>query len=70
MKDFQPLDLQDPAIKTTSAHKRVARKIAIAFFAALIISVMIAWFGFLGWGAIEILQWLAGYIKNLWTIYF
>ena len=46
---------------------QTGRKVAIWALAILIVSVMIVWFSFLGWGIIAILQWLVDYIKNFWT---
>jgi hypothetical protein len=48
----------------------MGRKVGIYFLAVLIVSAMVAWFVFLGWGFIAILQWLLDCIKNFWTIYF
>ena len=44
------------------------RGLSIALLAAFIISVMIAWFGFLGWGLIELLRSLVGFVKHLWSM--
>ena len=44
------------------------RGLSIALVTALIVSVMIAWFGFLGWGLIELLRSLVGFVKHLWSI--
>jgi hypothetical protein len=46
---------------------QTGRKLAIILLAALIVLVMITWFGFLGWGVIAILQWMLNCVKNLWT---
>jgi hypothetical protein len=45
----------------------MGRKVAITFLAILIASVMIVWFGFLGWGVIAALQGLLDCIKDFWT---
>jgi hypothetical protein len=37
---------------------QAGRKISICLLAAFIVSVMIVWLGFLGWGFIAMLQWL------------
>ena len=59
---------RNPAIKSRlSAH--TGQKITICVLAALIVTVMIVWFSFLGWGFIAILQWLLDCIKNFWTTY-
>jgi hypothetical protein len=39
----------------------------IALLVVLIVSVMIAWVGFLGWGVVEILRTMATGIGSLWT---
>lgn len=39
----------------------------IGFLIALIITVMIVWLGFLGWGMLEMLRALASLIGDLWT---
>jgi hypothetical protein len=43
---------------------RVGRKVGTWFLAAFIISVMIAWFGFLGWGTLSLGQWLLEHIRS------
>jgi hypothetical protein len=71
MNDLQrSIKLQDPSTKPRSSSTQTGRKVAIYFLAVLIVSAMIAWFGFLGWGFIAIFQWLLDCIKNFWTIYF
>src|SRR5207248_5279954 len=70
MNDLQRVDLQDPAIKSRRSPVRTGRKVAICLLVTLIVAVMIAWFCFLGWGAVEILQWLSACIRNFWTTYF
>jgi hypothetical protein len=70
MNDLQRVDLQDPAIKPRLSPAQTGRKVAVYLLATLIVSIMIAWLGFLGWGVVEILQWLSAFIKNLWTMYF
>jgi uncharacterized membrane protein len=70
MNDLQRVDLQNPTIKPRLSPARTGKKVAICLLAALIVSVMIAWLAFLGWGIVELLQWLSAYIKNFWTTYF
>lgn len=64
------IELQDSSTKPRLSSTRMSRKVAIWFLAALILSAMIVWFAFLGWGIIAILHWLLDSIKNLWTTYF
>jgi hypothetical protein len=70
MNDLQRVDLQDPTIKPRLSPARTGKKVAICLLAALIASVMIAWLAFLGWGIVELLQWLSACIKNFWATYF
>jgi hypothetical protein len=70
MNDLRRVDLQDPIIKPRLSPARTGKKVAVCLLAALIVSVMIAWLAFLGWGIVELLQWLSVCIKNLWTTYF
>jgi hypothetical protein len=70
MNDLQRVDLQDQTTKVRHSPARSRRQVAICLLAALIVSVMIAWFAFLGWGMIELLQWLSACIKSFWTKYF
>jgi hypothetical protein len=68
MNDIQrSVNSQNPAIKSRLSSAKTGRKVAIYFLAALIVSVMIVWLSFLGWGFIAMLQWLLDYIKNFWT---
>jgi hypothetical protein len=65
MNDLQrSVKSQSPAIKSQLPSAKTGRKVAICFLAALIVSVMIVWLSFLGWGFIAMLQWLLDYIKN------
>ena len=48
---------------------QTGRKATIFALAVLIVTVMIVWFSFLGWGLIAILQWLLDCFKNFWTTY-
>jgi hypothetical protein len=63
MNDTRHVGLQDPCIKSRSTSAQTGKKTAICLLAALIVLVMIAWLGFLGWGVIATLQWLLDYIK-------
>ena len=60
------LNLQDPRVKLRSSS-RANRRMVIGFLIALIITVMIVWLGFLGWGMLEMLRALASLIGDLWT---
>ena len=60
------LNLQDPRVKLRSSS-RANRKMVLGFLIALIITVMIVWLGFLGWGMLEMLRALASLIGDLWT---
>jgi hypothetical protein len=42
------------------------RRLSVGLLIVLIVSVMTAWFGFLGWGLIEFLRSLVGFVKHLW----
>jgi len=65
MNDLQrSVKSQNPAIKSQLPSVKTGRKVAICFLAALIVSVMIVWLSFLGWGFIAMLQWLLDCIKN------
>jgi hypothetical protein len=39
----------------------------VGLLVVLIVSVMIAWVGFLGWGVVEILRTMLAGIGGLWT---
>ena len=67
MNNLRSIDLKDPRIKARSSSTRTRRKLLIGFLSVLIVSVMIAWVGFLGWGLMEILRAMATWIGNLST---
>jgi hypothetical protein len=67
MSDLQPSVKLYPSTKSGLSSARMRRKVAIYFLAILIVSVMIIWFGFLGWGVVAILQRLLDCIKEFWT---
>jgi hypothetical protein len=62
MNDLKPLDLQDPRIKSGHAKGRAGKKAAIYFLVVLIVAVMVAWLGFLGWGVVELVRSIAAYL--------
>jgi type VI protein secretion system component VasF len=64
MNDNPRVDLHS-SIKAPSSSVPTSRKVATWLLAAIIVLVMIVWFGFLGWGAVATLEWLLGAIKNL-----
>jgi hypothetical protein len=69
MNDLQrTTKMQDPSTNSPLSSQ-TGRKLAVGLLAVLIISVMIVWFGFLGWGAVAILQWMLYCVKHLWTAY-
>lgn len=45
------------------------RGLAIGSLVVLIVAVMTAWFGFLGWGLIEFLRSLHGWLQHLWSMF-
>jgi hypothetical protein len=61
--------LQDPSTRSRLSSAQTARKVTIYFLAALIVSTMILWFGFLGWGFIAMSQGLLDFARNFWTHY-
>jgi fatty acid desaturase len=71
MNSLRPVDLQDPRIKLqkprAEPRTRKGRKIVIALLVGLIVTVMVVWFGFLGWGMVEILRAFTGLVSVLWT---
>jgi hypothetical protein len=70
MNNLQPVDLQDPGIKPRSLSTPMSKKVLIGLLAALIVSAMVVWLGFLGWGMVEILRSIAAFVKTLWTTIF
>jgi predicted PurR-regulated permease PerM len=55
-------------VKARFSLSGARRGLSIAFLVVLIVSVMIAWFGFLGWGLIELGRSLVGFVKHLWSM--
>jgi hypothetical protein len=70
MNDLQrSVKTQNPPTSSRLLSVQMGRKAAICFVALLIVSVMIVWFGFLGWGVVAILQWVLDCARNFWTTY-
>jgi hypothetical protein len=42
------------------------RGLSVALVTVVIVSAMGAWFGFLGWGLIELLRSLVDFVQHLW----
>jgi hypothetical protein len=70
MNNLSPVDLKDPRIKTQPSSGRAVRNLLIALLIVLIVSVMIVWIGFIGWGVVEVLKAIGIWIRNLWTATF
>jgi hypothetical protein len=54
------------SIETRSASIPIGRKVASAFLVMLTVSVMIVWFGYLGWGVVELALWVLGHVRSIW----
>jgi len=67
MNGHQQLRLHNQA-KARFSRPSARRGLFVWFLIVLIVSVMIAWFGFLGWGLIEFLRSLIGFAEYLWSI--
>ncbi len=67
MNGHQQLRLHNQA-KARFSRTGARRGLFVWFLIVLIVSVMIAWFGFLGWGLIEFLRSLIGFAEYLWSI--
>jgi hypothetical protein len=68
MNNHQPVKLRGQSIKPSLSPQSARRKLLITLLSVVIVSVMIAWFGFLGWGMIEILRSLNEAAKALWSM--
>jgi hypothetical protein len=62
--------VQNMSTKSRLASAQTGKKLTIYVLAILIVSAMIAWFGFLGWGFVAILHKLLDCTQNLWQTYF
>ena len=67
MTKLEPVDLKDSQIHPGPCSVWTSKRFAIGLMAIFIVVVMIAWFGFLGWGVIELMRQLTSFIKSLWT---
>jgi hypothetical protein len=68
MNDLQrSVKPQKPPSTSRLSFTRTGRKVAIYLLAGVIVLVMIVWFGFLGWGAVTMLQGLLDCIKSFWS---
>jgi len=65
MNKLEPVDLKDSGILPGQSSMRTSKKLVIGSLAVIILVVMIAWFGFLGWGALELMRELASFFKTL-----
>ena len=70
MNDMNPIGLRDSGFTTRGPRTTTGRKAAVALLAVLIVSVMVVWFAFLGWGAVEMLRSMIGGLGKLWTALF
>ena len=59
--------LQDPPTRIRVSSAQRGRRATIYFLATLIVSTMILWFGFLGWGFFAMSATLMDIVRNIWT---
>jgi hypothetical protein len=59
--------LKDRPTKSRPASARPSCGSATFALIALIVSTMLVWFGFLGWGIIALLQTLFDYFRDFWA---
>lgn len=53
--------------KTRLSLTGARRGLSIGFLVVFMVSVMVVWFGFLGWGLIELLRSLIDFAEYLWS---
>jgi hypothetical protein len=53
--------------KARASFAGARRSLSIGLLVVFIVSVMVVWFGFLGWGLIEFLRSLIGFAEYLWS---
>jgi hypothetical protein len=59
MNDLLRVELRDLSTKSLSSPAHAGRTAVILLLAGLIVTAMVVWVGFLGWGVITILESLA-----------
>ncbi len=70
MNNLQPIDLKDPRIKSSASPGAMRRRIVIGVLVTIILTAMIAWLGFLGWGLFEMLRAAGSCLTKLWSLSF
>jgi hypothetical protein len=65
MNELPRFDAYRSAIERKRLPGTLGRKLAISALVVLIIILMIGWFGFLGWGLVEVLQEGVAVLKSL-----
>ena len=65
MSEPHPVGLRNSGINPRPPSAWTSKKLAIGLLIILIVLAMIAWFGFLGWGALEMLRAAGSFIRNL-----
>jgi hypothetical protein len=69
MSELTRVDIHRSAIEPRHTSLALKRKVAIFTLIAVIIFVMIVWFGVLGWGAVEVLRQVIAIVKSIWSSY-
>jgi len=69
MSETPRVDAHRSAMEPRRTSVALKRKLAIFALIALIIFVMIVWFGVLGWGAVEVMRQIIAIIKSIWSNY-
>jgi hypothetical protein len=67
MNSHQPIEFENRQVNTRLSAASVRRKFFIASLVVLIVSTMLIWFSFLGWGVLSMLRSLGALIGRLWT---
>ena len=62
MSKLERFNMRDSGINPGSPSVWTSKKFAIGLLVIFIVIVMITWFGFLGWGALELMRGLTSLI--------
>jgi hypothetical protein len=69
MDNFHPPVEMESRKISRRPSRTTKRQLAVGLLGILICCAMIAWFGFLGWGAVELGYVLIAAARKIWTIF-
>jgi hypothetical protein len=68
MNNFHPVEIESNKVSRPTS-RTMKRRLVIGLLSVLICCAMVAWLGFLGWGAVELGYALTAAASKIWAVF-